>query len=145
MNDIANAAAPDMPRGRLSDLRAISIIVFLNLFAVACVGQGLVSDRQIARDRVEVYLSAHPATDKETVMAMRRFELRAGMSKQEVAATWRRPVEIQKWRSGTVDLWYFGCAWPNRCEAPDRGGILEDPIRADAFFRNDRLYRWSSP
>ena len=78
-------------------------------------------------------------------MAMRRFELRAGMSKQEVAATWGRPVEIQKWRSGTVDLWYFGCAWPNRCEAPDRGGILEDPIRADAFFRNDRLYRWSSP
>ncbi|MFT5487130.1 MAG: hypothetical protein ACI9JL_002342 [Paracoccaceae bacterium] len=115
------------------------------LIATACAGEGLVSDRQVARERVNAYLAAHSATDNETVTAMRRFELRAGMSKQEVAATWGRPVEIQKWRSGTVDLWYFGCDWPTRCEAPDRRGILDDPIRADAFFRKGRLYQWSSP
>ncbi len=115
------------------------------LLVAACSGQALVSDRQVARDRVDAYLAANPATDRNTATAMRRFELRTGMTKQEVVAVWGRPVEMQKWRSGTVDQWFFACAWPNRCEAPDRDAFLMGPIRPEAFFRNDRLYQWSSP
>lgn len=127
-------------------MRRISFALAICLFAAACAGLDLKTDRQIARDRLEAYLVAHPATDKDTATAMRRFELRTGMTKQEVIATWGRPVELQKWRSGTVDLWYFGCAWPNRCEFTDRRrGILEDPIRPEAYFKKDRLTQWSSP
>lgn len=119
--------------------------MILCLFVAACIGQPLVSDRQVARDRVEAYLAAHPETGKETARSMRRFELHTGMTRQEVAATWGRPVEIQKWRSGTVDLWFFGCAWPNRCETPDRPTIFGEIIRPEAYFRDDRLTQWSSP
>lgn len=76
---------------------------------------------------------------------MRRFELREGMSKQEVVAVWGKQTEIQKWRNRTVDQWFFACAWPNRCEVLDRGGILMDPIRPEAFFKDGRLTKWSSP
>ena len=145
MNDIKDAAANQATRGWMTGLRAISFTVFLCLFAVACAGSGLVSDRQVARDRVNAYLAAHPETETETIIAMRRFELRAGMSKREVAATWGKPFEIQKWRSGTVDVWYFGCGWPNRCEAPDRPTILGEVIRPQAYFRKGRLTQWSSP
>lgn len=106
-----------IPRSiKISPLRRVIPALLVCLVTTACAGLELKSDRQVARERVEAYLAAHPATEKETVTAMRRFELRSGMSKQEVAAVWGKPVRIQEWRDGTFDQWSFGCAWPNRCE-----------------------------
>lgn len=135
-----------VPRGiRISPLRRVIPTLLVCLVTTACAGLDLKSDRQVARDRVEAYLAAHPATEKDTVTAMRRFELRSGMSKQEVAAVWGKPVRIQEWRDGTFDQWSFGCAWPNRCEWPERRLITDEPIRPEAYFRNERLAQWSSP
>lgn len=125
--------------------RRLTVMIFLGLMTAACAGAELKTDRQIARDRVEAYLAAHPDTGKETARTMRRFELLRGMSKQEVAAVWGKPVRIQEWRDGTFDQWSFGCAWPNRCELPRRRTLTEEPIRPEAYFRNDRLAQWSSP
>lgn len=135
-----------IPRGiQISPLRRVIPALLVCLVTTACAGLALKTDRQVARDRVEAYLAAHPATETETVIAMRRFELRSGMSKQEVAAVWGKPVRIQEWRDGTYDQWSFGCTWPNRCEWPVRRLITDEPIRPEAYFRNDRLAQWSSP
>lgn len=135
-----------MLRGlQISPLRRVIPALMVCLVATACAGLELKTDRQVARERVEAYLAAHPATEKDTVTAMRRFELRSGMSKQEVAAVWGKPVRIQEWRDGTYDQWSFGCAWPNRCERPERHLLTDEPIRPEAYFRNDRLAQWSSP
>jgi len=61
----------------------LSIAMVLCLFVAACTGQPLVPDRQVARDRVEAYIAAHPETGKETARSKRRFELHNGMTRQE--------------------------------------------------------------
>ena len=62
----------------------MSLVILLGLFLSACAGSDLKTDRQVATHRVNAYLAANPATAKETADAMRRYELRKGMTMQQV-------------------------------------------------------------
>ncbi|MFT5487131.1 MAG: hypothetical protein ACI9JL_002341 [Paracoccaceae bacterium] len=121
------------------------IIGVLACALTACAGVELKSERQVARERVAAFLAANPRTDSALVDAMRRFQIRKGMTPQQVTAVWGAPYQILKWRNGTVTHWQFSCAWPAYCFPPDMRGGLVEPQRAEAFFEKGQLVRWWSP
>ena len=120
------------------------LVMFLGFFVAACAGGDMRTDRQVASDRVNAYLAANPATAKETADAMRRYDLRKGMTMQQVVAVWGAPRRKLKWRGGTEDQWYFECnQWPNHCVfRGGRRGRSTEPIYPEAIFTNGRLTRW---
>ena len=125
----------------------MSFVILLGLFLSSCAGTDMRTDRQVAADRVNAYLAANSATAKKTADAMRRYELRKGMTKQQVVAVWGAPKRKLKWRGGTEDQWYFDChQWPNHCVfRGGRKGKSSDPISPEALFSNGRLSRWKKP
>ncbi len=125
----------------------MSLAMFLVFFVAACAGGDMRTDRQVASDRVNAYLAANPATAKETADAMSRYELRKGMTMQQVAAVWGAPRRKSKWRGGTEDQWYFECnTWPNTCLGSGRRkGRSDDDIYPQAYFTNGRLTGWKDP
>ena len=64
----------------------MSVVVLLGLVLSACAGTDMRTDRQVASDRVNAYLAANPETSKDVADAMRRFDLRKGMTPAEVVA-----------------------------------------------------------
>lgn len=134
---------------RMSATGKLGLALLLGLFVAACAGGNLETDRQLASERVNAYLNANPATSDETAETMRRFELRNGMTKEQVVAVWGQPRTKKKWRHGHDDQWYFECYnWPNTCSAEggERGtGLSDDDIYPQAFFRDGVLHRWKTP
>ena len=101
------------------------------------------TDYDIAHERVAAYIARHPDLDPETKAAMRRFELRNGMTMEQVIATWGRPVEVQRFRGGQQQYWFFGCEYPNFCSGPDNSySSPEDIYQSRALFENGRVVSW---
>lgn len=118
-------------------------IVALSLLA-GCSGH-FRTDYDIAHERVAAYIAQHPGLDAETKDAMRRFELRDGMTMDEVIATWGRPAVVQRFRGGARQYWFFGCDWPHLCTTPDPDHWWPAPdeiYRSQAYFENGRVVSW---
>ena len=123
--------------------KAVCIAVMCGAIA-ACAGFELKSERQVARERVAAYLATNPGTDSDIADAMRMFQLRKGMTPEQVAAVWGAPYQTHKWRNGKVTHWEFFCSWPAYCIPPDTRGGLVEPERSEAFFEEGRLVKWWS-
>ena len=131
---------------RMGSAARVATAVLLGLLVSACAGSGIKTDRDVARDRVEAYLAANPATDKRAAASMRRFHLRRGMTEAQVIAVWGTPRNKYKW--GREDQLFFECAyWPNVCGSSGRtgGGDDEDSRYPQAFFSEGLLTDWTTP
>lgn len=130
-----------------------SIATALGLFAVVWLISGDVqakTDRGIASDRARAYLSAHPSLPENFADAIRSNSILVGMTMEQVVAAWGRPAEVQNFRDGRVQHWFFGCDWPHTCEFPRKFGVrdlFEDPNRkyqSQALFENGVVVKWWS-
>ena len=131
-------------------LPSIGRISLASAKTVAAVERLAKTDRRIASDRAQTYLSAHPKLPANFADAIRSNEIVVGMTMEQVVAAWGRPAEIQKFRDGRVQHWFFGCDWPHDCEFPRRFGareLFEDPNRkyqSQALFENGVVVKWWS-
>ena len=145
---LSNGANEPVKR-RTGAAAMMPVVMFLGFFVAACAGVDMRTDRQVASDRLNAYLAANPAIAKETAAAMSRYELRKGMTTQQVVAVWGAPIRKLKWRGGTEDQWYFECnQWPNSCRSTSRRrgrSRSEDDLYPEAIFTNRRLTRWKTP
>ncbi len=106
---------------------------------------GLKTDRDIARERAQAYLSAHPKLASNTAEAIRANLILDGMSMEQVIAAWGRPAVVQKFREGAVQYWFFGCDWPHFCTNPEIGFPGPDEIfQSRALFENGVVVDWQS-
>ena len=100
----------------------------------------LKSDRDIAYERVETYLSVHPTTNPKIAGAMRNMKLVKGMTPAQVRATWGDPVNVSPSSGGVTDTWHFDCDYPHYCTGAGRKGRTEDQRNAArAYFKDGRL------
>ena len=125
----------------LSRTHRFVMIAALALLA-GCSGQ-FRSDYDIAHERVAAYVKQHPGLDAETKDAMLRFELRNGMTMEEVIATWGRPAVVQRFREGQQQYWFFGCDWPHYCNVADQMFPTPDEVyQSRALFESGRVVAW---
>ncbi len=118
---------------------AIRFFVLTWLIA-GCVG--LKTDRDIARERAQAYLAAHPKLASNTAAAIRGNLILDGMTMEQVIAAWGQPAVVQKFREG-VQYWFFGCDWPHFCIFPDRSLSSPDLIyQSRARFDNGVVVDW---
>ncbi len=122
------------------------------IFAVAvvllggCATEGK-TDRQMARERANGYLAAHPQLDPKISEAIRELGLVVDMTAEQVTASWGKPVIVQKSINGTSELWYFPCDYPHFCRsgaAGRRWRSEKDRYQSRAFFVNGRLTEWQT-
>ena len=119
------------------------IIAIAALALLAGCSLPIQTDYDIAHERVAAYIAQHPKLDPETRDAMRRFELRSGMTMEQVIATWGRPVEVQRYRGGKQQYWLFGCEYPHFCSsADDAYSMPEDIYQSRVLFDNGRVVSW---
>lgn len=113
------------------------------LLLAGCSGEWR-TDYQVAHERVAAYIQTHPELDPATKQAMQDFDLRDGMTMEQVVATWGRPAVVQRFRNGAMQYWYFGCDWPHFCTTPDeRFDPPPDEIyRSQAMFVDGRVVSW---
>lgn len=117
------------------------------LLAGACAGE-LKSDRQLARERANGYIAAHPQVDPKISEAIRELDLVEGMTPVQVFAAWGRPAIVQKSINGTSEMWLFPCTYPHHCLSGGsrrrRGSARseEDIYQSRAFFVNGVLTEW---
>ncbi len=120
----------------------------LRLFALAwlVVGcAGLKTDRDIARERAQTYLAAHPNLASNTAEAIGANLILDGMTMEQVIAAWGRPAVVQKFRDGAVQYLFFGCDWPHFCDVPDLDFPGPDEIfQSRALFENGVVVDWQS-
>lgn len=104
---------------------------------------GLKTDRDIARERARAYLVAHPKLASNTAQAIRSNLILDGMTMEQVVAAWGPPAEVQRFREGAVQYWFFGCDWPHFCNAPDLSSSGPDNIfQSRALFENGVVVDW---
>ncbi len=84
----------------------------------ACAGP-ITTDVQIAKERARSYVAANPSLDEKTKATILRNDIRVGMSKEQVLASWGRPHQILKFRQGRQEQWIFGCDYPHFCTRND--------------------------
>ena len=76
---------------------------------------------------------------------MQRFDLRKGMTMEQVIATWGRPAVVQRYRNGAMQYWYFGCDWPHLCTTADEMFPTPDEIyNSQAMFIDGKVVSWRS-
>ena len=122
-------------------LRILPIAMVLALAGCA----GMRSDYDIAHQRVAAYLQSHPDLDAQTREAMQQFDLRKGMTMEQVIATWGRPAVVQRFRNGAMQYWYFGCDWPHFCMTADEMFPSPDEIyNSQAMFIDGKVVSWRS-
>ena len=125
---------------------ARGLLAIIGVFAVVSISGAAhaQSDRQMARERVNAYLTANPQLDKETANALRHNYLLKGMTMRQVEAAWGRPKLVKKFRNGAVEQWFFGCDWPHHCETLGsiRGRSEDDIYLSQALFENGKLVEW---
>ena len=114
---------------------------------------GIKSDMTMASERAQAYLASHPKLEAKTAKAIKSNTIHVGMTMEQVVAAWGEPREVQKFRSGKVQHWFFGCDWPHVCDTqgPRRragpGGIFEDPNQrylSNAIFEDGVVVNWGS-
>ena len=121
------------------------------LLAGGCAGEWK-TDRQLARERANGYIAAHPDLGSNVAAAIRGLELFEGMTPAQVTASWGKPAVIQKSLNGTSELWYFPCEYPHFCAGMggstrrrgSSGGSEEDRYQSRAFFVDGRLAEWQT-
>ena len=128
----------------------VSVVILFGLYLAACAGTDMRTDRQVASDRVNAYLAANPETSKDVAEAMRRFELRKGMTPAEVVAVWGEPTTKKTWRDGQDLVLAFPCdRWPNACQSSlrlrGRGERTDAQLSPEAIFTSGRLTKWRQP
>ena len=120
----------------------------LCIFAVACLlagCAGLKTDRDVARERTQIYLAAHPNLAPNVAEAIKAYVLLEGMTMEQVIGAWGRPAVVQKFRDGAVQYWFFGCDWPHFCDVPERRFPEPDEIfQSRALFENGVVVEWQS-
>ncbi len=118
----------------------------LRLFAVVWLISGcagLKTDRDIARERAQTYLAAHPKLASNTAEAIRANLILDGMTMEQVVAAWGPPAVVQRFREGTLQYWFFGCDWPHFCDGPDLDYPGPDEIfQSRALFENGVVVDW---
>ncbi len=117
----------------------------LRIFAVAWLISGcagLKTDRDIARERAQAYLSAHPKLASNTAEAIRANLILDGMTTEQVIAAWGQPAIVQKFRDGAVQYWFFGCDWPHFCASAERH--YSQRYQSRALFENGVVVDWES-
>ena len=117
----------------------------IRLFALAWLVTGcagLKTDRDIARERAQAYLAAHPNLASNTAEAIRANLILDGMTMEQVIAAWGRPAVVQKFRDGVVQYWFFGCDWPHVCDAPDLDPSPDEIFHSRALFENGVVVDW---
>ena len=102
-------------RGRTLGLYAV-VAVFAML--TACAGS-ITTDVQIAKERARSYVASNPSLDEKTKATILRNDIRVGMTKEQVLASWGRPEQILRFRQGRQEQWIFGCDYPHFCTRND--------------------------
>jgi hypothetical protein len=131
----------------------VNTLGFLALAALIAGCAGVKTDRTLASERAEAYLASNPKLDPKTAEAIRNNTIRVGMTMAQVVAAWGEPREVQKFRGGKVQHWFFGCDWPHVCDTQGSrrrvgpGGIFEDPNQrylSNAIFEDGVVVKWGS-
>ncbi len=138
---------PTMPARRWTGV----VLGVVLLLVGACAGE-LKTDRQLARERANGYIAAHPELDPKVAAAIRELDLVEDMTPDQVTAARGKPVIVQKSLNGTSEMWYFSCEYPNHCisfgsrRRGRSGGGRSEEVRhqSRAFFVNGRLAEWQS-
>ena len=129
------------------------MLTAIRLFALACLVAGcagLKTDYEIAKERAQTYVAAHPKLATNTADAIGSNSIHEGMSMEQVIAAWGRPVVVQKFRDGSLQYWFFGCDWPHYCQDLDLGiarSLLASPddiYYSRALFQNGVVVDWQS-
>ncbi len=117
----------------------------LRLFAVLWLVSGctgLKTDLDIAKERAQTYLVAHPNLASNTAEAIRANTILVGMTMEQVTAAWGRPAEKEQYRDGAVQYWFFGCDWPHFCASAERH--YSQRYQSRALFENGVVVDWES-
>ncbi len=115
----------------------------IHLFALAWLVYGcagLKTDRDIARERAQTYLAAHPNLASNTAEAIRANLILDGMTMEQVIAAWGQPAEKEQYRDGAVQYWFFGCDWPHFCGSAERH--YSQRYQSRALFENGVVVDW---
>jgi len=123
----------------------ISLTIAIRVVAAALLIAGcggLMTDRDIARERAQAYLAAHPNLAPNTAEAIRANLILDGMMMEQVTAAWGPPAVVQGFSDGAVQYWFFGCDWPHFCVDVDR--LNDDAYRyqSRALFENGLVVDW---
>ena len=139
---------PTIPVGRW--IGAVLGVVLL--LAGGCAGEWK-TDRQLAYERANGYVAAHPDLGSEVAAAIRGLQLVEDMTPEQVTASWGKPALVQKSRqAGAWEMWYFRCEYPHFCSSiggggggrRGRGGSEEQRYQSQALFVDGRLSEWQS-
>jgi hypothetical protein len=126
-------------------MAAVPVVVALaaGVLVGACSGP-LKTDYEKLQEARASYIAAHPSLDDATKGAIRNGELRTGMTPDEVAAAWGRPVYINRFDNGRKVEWLFGCDYPHMCsyERIGRFQMTEVIHHSRAYFYDGRLTEW---
>jgi len=121
------------------------MIAVFRIFVVACLLAScadLKTDRDIALERAQAYITAHPNLASKSADAIRANSIHDGMTMEQVIAAWGRPAEKQISRGGAVQYWFFGCDWPHFCGSSERE--ISQRYRSRALFENGVVVDWES-
>ncbi len=102
------------------------------------------TDYGIGKEKARAYVAAHPALAPKTADTIASNRIFKGMTMEQVTAAWGEPVEVQRFRAGAVQYWYFGCGWPHYCSGPDFGMAAEEQYQSRALFRDGKVIDWQN-
>ncbi len=122
----------------MTPLKTVIHLFALAWLVVGCAG--LKTDRDIARERAQAYLAAHPALASNTAEAIRANLILDGMTMEQVIAAWGQPAEKEQYRDGEVQYWFFGCDWPHFCASAERH--YSQRYQSRALFENGVVVDW---
>ena len=105
--------------------RILGIAMSVAILAVVGACAGVKTDREMAYERANTFLTQNPDTDAKIAAAIRELDLVKGMTRAEVRAAWGAPVKIEKSIKRISELWYFGCDFPHTCIGSGRRGKVE--------------------
>ena len=106
---------------------------------------GVKTDFDIAKERAQIYVTAHPDLPSNTAEAIWSNTIHEGMTMEQVIAAWGPPAVVEKFREGTLQYWFFGCDRPHFCAAHD--GInwnTTHKYQSRALFENGVVADWGS-
>ncbi len=124
----------------MTPLKTVIHLFALAWLVVGCAG--LKTDRDIARERAQTYLGAHPNLASNTAEAIRANLILDGMTMEQVIAAWGQPAEKEQYRDGAVQYWFFGCDWPHFCASAERH--YSQRYQSRALFENGVVVDWES-
>ena len=131
-NPTMKVVKPSMTKTRVH-IAAIAIMAALT----ACK-----TDLQALKEQAQAYVAAHPDPEQQTAGAIASNGIHEGMTMEQVTAAWGEPVEVQRFRGGAVQYWFFGCHWPHHCGGADIGMSPEERYQSRALFEGGKVVQW---